>query len=525
MTTAVALALLGVLAVVFSTPGAAAPGASPEAASAKACKKAKGKAKGKGKPKRKAGLKRRGCKQPAAAPVVGPAVFPRPEYAFDADGLFPEFDPAVSDFVLRCPLDEVELSGTAQPGTTVSIDGGPSLSGDFATIVPLSGSEATTVTALRGPVSVTQHIRCLPDDFPGWEFERFSQPNNDFYVVSPTRRLPSGVAPYVVVFDDNGVPVWWYQAETSLSDAKALSDGSIAWARTDATAYELRRPDGTLVRSASFVGSFTDSHDLQETPGGNLLVMSYKTRTGATVDLTAYGGSANATVRDAAVQEIDGDGDVVWSWNSKDHLALDQTTDNWWPTTATNASPDIVHLNSIEPAGDSVVMSLRKTDAVYSVSRATGEVEWKLGGTPHAKSLTVLDDPHGSYPLAGQHDARILPDGTLTVHDNATSVARPPRAVRYAIDEDAGTATLLESIEDPDVPSTGCCGGARRSPSGSWVISWGQVPIVTEFDASGNRVFRLRFGGEVFSYRANPVPTGRLDIDELRAGMNAMLVP
>jgi hypothetical protein len=482
-----------------------------------ACKKAKQKAKKHGKPGQKGAIKR-ACRRPAPAAAEQA---PAPEYAFSANGLFPAFDPDVSDYAIRCPGDEMLVSGRAGDGTSVSIGGGPALSTDFSLTVPITPGQGLTITATRGPRVASHHVRCLPADFPGWDFQRFAQPDNDFYVVSPTRRLPPGAQPYVVVFDDNGVPVWWYAAQTSLSDAKALSDGTIAYGRTNETAYELRRADGSLARTASFVGSPTDSHDMQEVGNGNLLVMSYKTRA-EPVDLTAYGGSATATVRDAAVQEIDEDGDVVWSWNSKDHLALDQTANSWWNNTATAPSPDIVHLNSLELAGDSLVVSLRKTDAVYSVSRATGEVEWKLGGTPHPKRLTVLDDPHGDYPLAGQHDARILPDGTLTVHDNATNAGRPPRAVRYAIDEEAGTATLLESIEDPDVSSTGCCGGARRSPSGSWVISWGQVPIVTEFDAAGNRVFLLRFGGEVFSYRANPVPSGRLDIHELRVGMDSM---
>jgi hypothetical protein len=38
---------------------------------------------------------------------------------------------------------------------------------------------------------------------------------------------------------------------------------------------------------------------------------------------------------------------------------------------------------------------------------------------------------------------------------------------------------------------------------------------------SGNRVFRLQFGGDTFVYRATPVPPGQLSRDALRAGMDA----
>jgi hypothetical protein len=109
------------------------------------------------------------------------------------------------------------------------------------------------------------------------------------------------------------------------------------------------------------------------------------------------------------------------------------------------------------------------------------------------------------------------------VHDNGTNKSRPPRAVRYEIDEAAGSATLLESVSDPDAPSANCCGSARRSPSGSWVASWGGLgntphPI-SEFDGTGSQTFKLLFPGD-FSYRANPVEYGQLGRSALRQGMN-----
>ena len=55
--------------------------------------------------------------------------------------------------------------------------------------------------------------------------------------------------------------------------------------------------------------------------------------------------------------------------------------------------------------------------------------------------------------FGGQHDARVLSDGSVTIFDNGFHsdpvLRHPPRAVRYAIDRGAGTATLLEQINDP----------------------------------------------------------------------------
>ena len=156
-------------------------------------------------------------------------------------------------------------------------------------------------------------------------------------------------------------------------------------------------------------------------------------------------------------------GQLVWRWNTYDHISLAETG-RWWNAPPTDQQPyDIVHWNSIEPAGDSVIASFRHLDAVYKIKKSTGEIVWKLGGTTTPESLTVIGDPR-AYTFGAQHDARLLPDGTLTVFDNRTNLSDPrPRAVRFRIDEQARTATFLGSITDPAFPIPGAA--VRR---GAW---------------------------------------------------------
>jgi hypothetical protein len=183
---------------------------------------------------------------------------------------------------------------------------------------------------------------------------------------------------------------------------------------------------------------------------------------------------------------------------------------------------DLAHINSVEPDGDSVLISLRHVDAVFKVKRATGAIEWKLGGTHTADSLKVVGEPDDSLVFGGQHDARVLPDGTLTVHDNRTGQNAGPRALRYRIDATARTATKLEELTDPDAPLSLCCGSARRLPGGDWVMSWGYNSLVRELSPTGKVVFGLRFENALFSYRAVPVRARELSVRKLRAGMDVM---
>jgi hypothetical protein len=213
---------------------------------------------------------------------------------------------------------------------------------------------------------------------------------------------------------------------------------------------------------------------------------------------------------------------VVWRWNSKDHVSIGENAGAWQGSyhlmpDGTNVY-DYFHLNSIEPDGDGLVISARHVDAVYRIDRATGNVTWKLGGTKRPKSLKVVGD-HRDKTFSGQHDARLLPDGSLTVYDNHTPGA--PRAVRFRIDAAARRATLLEQVEEPSLVWSPAEGSARRLPGGDWVVSWGATPLVEELAATNDPTWRLTLErGQV--YRITPILRGTLAATEIRRAMDRM---
>ncbi len=438
--------------------------------------------------------------------------------------LYPEYSPEVTDYVTRCNGDPVQIDADAGPGNSIDVDGQGARKGEFTTGVPLQAGQRFSFVRATGAGQATHDVRCLPAGFPEWTYEKFAPAQQQWYIVV--------LGQYVIVIDGNGVPVWWFDDPGSPSDAKFLENGTFAWVTdrgTPMARYEMRIPNGSLVREMKTVGTMTDGHDLQLLANGNYLLMSYKQRA-TTVDLTPYGGPNSANVLDAEVQEVTPGGAEVWSWNSAGYVGLEETGhwfDDFVLANPTQFGPgyDIVHINSAEVTSDnSLLISMRHTDGVFSIDRTTKEINWKLGGTPTPESLTVIGDPFGANPFGGQHDARMNPDGTLTVFDNGETRNRPPRAVRYEIDESAGTATYMESVNESAAPGAFCCGSARRSDAGSWVVSWGGGATgghpVSEFAADGTRTFRITF--EIgFTYRAHPVPFGELGAATLRNGMDA----
>jgi hypothetical protein len=386
--------------------------------------------------------------------------------------------------VVRCePAERVEVAGT---------------------VIPLKAGQSFQVGG--------EHVRCLPADFPVWNVQRSG--------AATTPPFAATAGAYAIVADPDGVPVWWMRTPTGEfpTDATIFDSDTIAWSynhfnsyATDAT-FELRRFDGALKSRLGAV----DFHDLQALPNGDYLAIAYVPRDH--VDLTSIGGPSDATVVDNEIRELAPDGGVVWRWSTKDHIDVSESRGEALVLLGT-LPYDLVHMNSVQDDGDGIVFSARHLDAVYRINKATGAIDWKLGGTHRPESVSFVNDPIGK--LAGQHDARLDATGTLSAYDNELLKADRPRAVRYRINPQARTATLLSSISEPDISASGCCGSVRSVPNGHTLVSWGQQPLIAEYDASGSRVLTIGLGTDV-SYRAIPAGPDAPSLDALRAGMDAM---
>jgi Arylsulfotransferase (ASST) len=470
------------------------------------------------------------CAAPAEARV---AVSTKPH-------LVPGWSPGSPDYGARCEPDEaVRVRVRATDGERVTVAGKPAATGTFKRSVKRASGEDFTIRVRDGEKRSTYHVRCMPDGFPSWAFHINGRAQAQWYVVTPLHRENAN---YVTIVDRHGAPVWWWRPSSyAPSDGKVLPDGTIAWTRTygdlfglrDKGAYEVRRPDGSLVRVVRTVGSPTDTHDMQPAPNGNYLAQTYRRR--CCEDLSQYGGPERADVFDGEIQEIAPDGRRVWRWNSGPHIPPSWTTGSvekqfgWMHLLISNTpnrpppadAYDLVHINSMEPDGDGLIVSARHIDSVFRIDRATGEIDWKLGGrNVPGKSLKILG-PHPTPLMSGQHDARLWKDGTVTVYDNGTW-HRPPSAMRFAIDPVKRTARLLERITNPAVKSSRAIGGARKLSGGNWVVAWGGSAMSTEQTEDGTIVRNLYLGGGRGTYRAVPVEPGQLSARRLRRGMDRM---
>lgn len=321
--------------------------------------------------------------------------------------------------------------------------------------------------------------------------------------------------PYLLIVDNQGEPVFYRKmpAGNPLLDFKPQPDGTLTYADFQNNQIYVLDSSYRLVRTVEAKNGFrADNHEVLVLPDGNVLYMIYDART---MDMSqiAPGGQTAATVIGLVLQEQTPAGNIVFEWQSWDHIPITDTNQD-----LTQPVVDYIHGNSIDVDDDGhLLISSRHLDEVTKINRQSGEIIWRLGGK--ANQFTFLND---SRPFIKQHDARRLANGNLLLFDNGDGQfgdepsalpARYSRAVEYALDEVNMTATLVwEYRNTPDTFSF-AMGNAQRLPNGNTLIGWGSAyPTLSEVTPDGNKAFELTLGPgpqaniPLVSYRAFRFP-------------------
>jgi Arylsulfotransferase (ASST) len=246
-------------------------------------------------------------------------------------------------------------------------------------------------------------------------------------------------------------------------------------------------------------GYRADLHDFQMTPNETAYITVYNT---VRCDLTPVGGVRNGVLIDTAVQEIDvKTGLVRWEWHSLDHVGV---AESHTPVPTTATPWDWFHLNSIdhEPNGN-LLLSGRSTWAAYQLQARSGAILWRLGGTHSSFKMGPATE------TAWQHDARLQPDGTVTMFDDGSNprIHYQSRGVRVSLDAAHHAARLVRSYPHPDGPLLADSQGNMQTlPDQSIVIGWGAVPSVTELAKDGSALLDAHLPPGSSSYRAFRFP-------------------
>lgn len=279
----------------------------------------------------------------------------------------------------------------------------------------------------------------------------------------------------------------WFQGV--VSDAHGVGEDIIA-----STSYK------TLYVLDGANGFAPDLHELQVLPNGVAIVTSYQA---LQENLTSAGGFKDGLAWDGIAQVIDvRTGLVEYEWHSLDHVPPAQSV-RPAPKVASHIY-DYFHINSIQAlANGDLLIGARNTSAVYDVVPAQdGRVRWTLGGR------------HSSFSMGRgatfwlQHDARELPDGTITIFDDEATPHRLPysRAIALHLDFSTMTATLDHAYVHAPPLLAGALGNVETMPGGDEFVEWGTTPWMSEYGTTGETIFDAHLPGGDDTYRAYRYP-------------------
>jgi hypothetical protein len=282
----------------------------------------------------------------------------------------------------------------------------------------------------------------------------------------------------------------------------------------------------TTVKAAH--GLDADLHEFELTPRGTAFISVYNE---VPRDLTSVGGPKHGWVLDSIVQEIDvASGKLVFDWHSLDHVPLSESLQAHQEPAlhATKKRPlDYFHVNSVADApGGRILVSGRNTSALYLLAR-NGSIVWRLGGKRSDFG------PPAAVKFRYQHNARLQPNGLLTLFDNGgiPKAERFSRPLELKLDERAKRATIVKTFVHPQKLASPFEGNFQPLPDGGAFVGWGGVRRVTEFTPAGKVRFevKLPFGDTYRGFRLawNGAPGGRpavaLDGDRVYASWNGRL--
>jgi outer membrane protein assembly factor BamB len=316
-----------------------------------------------------------------------------------------------------------------------------------------------------------------------------------------------------MIVDDRGQVVWFRPLQGSHGRAMNLEVQSyrgepvLTWIETVPGEYVIfDHSYREIARISATNGYNGDHHEFLISPQDTALITIYNA---VPRDLSSVGGSRSGVAVQGIVQELDIEtGEALFEWQSLDHVGLEETYGKPGED-ADYPGIDYFHINSIDvEPDDNLLVSARKTSAVYKIDRKTGEVIWRLGG----KKSDFEMGPGTRF--AFQHDARRLPDGTISVFDNGTTVFRgglpdaieESRAIVLEVDERKMKATLVREYTHPDKQYADAAGNTQVLENGDVFVGWGRALAISEFGRDGELLFDAGLPPENRSYRAFRFP-------------------
>ena len=432
---------------------------------------------------------------------------------------YPAFSQDVDRYAVRPDVDTpaslTVRASTSDPSGVVRVDGHLVTSGS-ATVDGLEAGDEISVLVRDAAGTTAYSFIVLPSEFPLLRRTTPLDPRStEGTVLLTLGKWLSPGAFFETAVDRNGVPVYVRETANSM-DLRRQAIGQYSVARggdNGADIVELDEQFREVRRWRTRGLVHTDGHDAILNSDGTAYLMAYEPN--ATTGLT-----------DAIIQHISATGDVLFEWNSADHVDVDAET-----VVGAN-DPDYAHINSFEVMADGdLLVSFRHLSSVFKIARrahdgfAEGAVVWRLGGRASDFTFTDTTGAPDGGPCA-QHTATQLDNGDIMVFDNGAwnlkplcidpadpsgpPVARiPTRIAEWSLDETTMSASMVKDFKVGNAQGDRYAifaGSAQPLDGGNTVVGWASATqaVASELSPAGDVVWEIEApeSPKYFTYRA-----------------------
>ncbi|MDA0241305.1 MAG: aryl-sulfate sulfotransferase [Proteobacteria bacterium] len=313
----------------------------------------------------------------------------------------------------------------------------------------------------------------------------------------------------LVILDEEGEVVWYYRADSRIAGVHRLQNGNLFYHHVNFRSIEMdlcgnvvkrfhatNRPFGPVENSIG-IEAQSLHHQPHEMPNGNYLALTANAR-----EIENYYTSETDPDAPRATQKVVGDniveftpdGEIIWSWNTFDHLDVMRICYHlfvaYWHTRGFPKHLDWSHGNGVtyDEHDDSIMVSLRHQDAIIKIDKKTKEIVWILGDHTGWKSpqkeklLTPTHDLRWHYH---GHNPRVTGPNRFVMYDNGICRAMPfhdpekepaecfARAVEYEVDPENMTVTevwVSSTDESDDRVISMAMGDAHQLPNDNMFV-------------------------------------------------------
>jgi len=266
------------------------------------------------------------------------------------------------------------------------------------------------------------------------------------------RNVPAIYGNFIFVLDKNGAIVDSVRVKGAAYDFQVQPNGLLTYALGDFSSNvplpgeELQHIvlDNNLAKVDSFKmknGYTAGFHEFKMLPNGHVMMMSYHT---ILYDMSTVvdSGKTDASLVINIIQEQDRDKNVVFEWRNIDYIPI---TDSDLDLTGERLNYSTLNAFDIDDDGN-ILASFRNHSEIMKISRATGEVLWRMGSPRGEFTYVGEHEENAPYYHARQHNIRKRLNGNITMFDNG-QFHQPPYSRAVEVHPD-GTIALELSLPD-----------------------------------------------------------------------------